>query len=291
MKGWSRINDFGMQTFGYVKDDAAANDLMRLVHAFNHLCYMATAGQLETEEDWHSLVERQLLSPSEVTWLRSQGGSASNQCIYAAAAVICRAAEAGHVHTTLVLGLDRSLCECRQNTTLLPLIVETPVPWPYYHAVIWMEQIWLVLAALEYAGTAQATEYQWETQIVAMLIYILVASVYSAIKRTAFMLSEPFGQDAIDLPAEEFVLRPLLGHQGLFKSRLSSSAAKREPTCVFAENVPGIVNFTAHFDVLEAPGGPTQTQQLQAACKKRHRRVIPTQAPANCAQVHPSSDP
>ena len=39
MIGWSRINDLGLQVYGYVPDRRQACDVMRLMHAANHLCY------------------------------------------------------------------------------------------------------------------------------------------------------------------------------------------------------------------------------------------------------------
>ena len=45
MVGWSRVNDLGLQVFAYVRDRAQALEVMRLMHAANHLCYGDLAGQ------------------------------------------------------------------------------------------------------------------------------------------------------------------------------------------------------------------------------------------------------
>ena len=47
MVGWSRINDIGLQVFSYVADRTVACDVMRLMHASNHLAYADFAGRDE----------------------------------------------------------------------------------------------------------------------------------------------------------------------------------------------------------------------------------------------------
>ena len=47
MVGWSRINDIGLQIFSYVADRTVACDVMRLMHASNHLAYADFAGRDE----------------------------------------------------------------------------------------------------------------------------------------------------------------------------------------------------------------------------------------------------
>ena len=45
MIGWSRLNDLALQVYGYVQDRTQACEVLRLMNAANHLCYGDLAGQ------------------------------------------------------------------------------------------------------------------------------------------------------------------------------------------------------------------------------------------------------
>jgi hypothetical protein len=69
MTGWSRLNDLGLQVFAYVEDRNLACEVIRLMHAANHLCYGEFAGHADS--DMKLAHRRHLLTDDEIAVLRA----------------------------------------------------------------------------------------------------------------------------------------------------------------------------------------------------------------------------
>eukprot|EP00217_Crustomastix_stigmatica_P013757 CAMPEP_0183803112 /NCGR_PEP_ID=MMETSP0803_2-20130417/32197_1 /TAXON_ID=195967 /ORGANISM="Crustomastix stigmata, Strain CCMP3273" /LENGTH=399 /DNA_ID=CAMNT_0026047847 /DNA_START=22 /DNA_END=1221 /DNA_ORIENTATION=+ len=255
MKGWSRLNDAGLQVYAYLEHSARlSHDVLRLLHAFFHLVFLEFSGQLarRPDESWDVLVRRHLLSNEEVDWLRSRGGGYSATCIHQALRLVGAEVKAGRLDGNLALGLDRSIAECRQNTTLLPLICETPIPFPYFQVSIIILSIWSLSAGYVFASYGfifKEDAYptcKWKNWSISLFVYVLLVFSFDTLKRTAIALTEPFGDDAVDLPVEEYVMRPLLGHRTVFQG--TGVAASAVPSTPFGPCVKGVQDFTAPFE-------------------------------------------
>ena len=123
MLGWSRLNDLGLQVRAYVKDDRVACDVMRLMHAANHLCY----GDFASQNMMDVAIRRRLLTHREALLLRRPGGPAPfYQCSVWALELLADPDAKVPVREQLLLALDRSICQWREATTL----VSSPPPPP-----------------------------------------------------------------------------------------------------------------------------------------------------------------
>ena len=225
MVGWSRVNDLGLQVFAYVRDRAQALEVMRLMHAANHLCY----GDLAGTDMIGVCRRRHLLTDDEAAKLRAPGGPPP---FYLAAAwALERAADQtkrAPVDPLFVLALDRSIVEWRQQTTLLPMIQMNPLPFPYYRNMVLLLALFEVVVACKVAvagfeghmpGAGAVDRFAGGALDTAL--FAAVSLVCLSIFRTSTALLMPWGGDdhhgaTVDLPAEYFLLLPLVGHRRLF---------------------------------------------------------------------------
>ena len=127
MAGWSRINDLGLQLFAYVPDRELACDVIRLLHAANHLCYAEFAGKDDYEIGL--AMRRHLLTSAEAGVLRRADGP-SPFYLCSCWALELLASPKAALAPQFVQAMDVSIREWRQNTTMLPLIQLTPLPLP-----------------------------------------------------------------------------------------------------------------------------------------------------------------
>ena len=138
--GWSRINNLGLQVFAYVEDRALACEVMRLMHAANHLCYADFAGRDETE----LVSRRHLLKDSEIAILtRTSNG------FYLCACWAMEMLRHSTIDRILLGKIDESVREWRQQTTLLPLIQLTPLPLPYFRIMVVLTFVFEALVGLK----------------------------------------------------------------------------------------------------------------------------------------------
>ena len=124
MRGWSRLNDLALQVFAYVCDRKKACDIIRLMHAANHLCYAEFAGK----DEFAMVARRHLLTEAEIEVLRRPNGPSP---FYLCSCWALELIASSDATPQSVMTMDTSLREWRQNTTLLPLIQLTPLPLPY----------------------------------------------------------------------------------------------------------------------------------------------------------------
>lgn len=159
MIGWSRINDLALQVYAYVRDRDQACEVLRLMNAANHLCYGDLAGQ----DMLDVCARRHLLTESEIAILRKPGGPPP---FYLAS---CWALEKladqekeRPVEKMFVLGMDKSIIEWRQQTTLLPMIQMNPLPYPYYRNMVVLLLMFEVVVAFKIALQGHVPYGQWE---------------------------------------------------------------------------------------------------------------------------------
>jgi len=213
MKGWSRLNDLGLQIFAYVADRELACDVIRLMHAANHLCYADFAGFNAIE----LCRRRHLLTEREVRLLSLRNGPAPFYLCSCWA--LEKLAKAPNLKETYVLAMDRSVREWRQNTTLLPLMQLTPLPLPYYRVMVALLILFEFVVGLKMAIGVEHYEHEswwWAAELLSFLLFALISLVAQSLILVSIQLLDPWGKDALDLPAEEYLLLPLAGHRKLF---------------------------------------------------------------------------
>lgn len=137
MVGWSRLNDFALQVFAYVRDRETACEIVRLLHAANHLCYGEFAGK---DEIWLAQ-RRHLLTEEEANILRRSDGPSP---FYLCACWALERVGSTDCPPHYVQAMDQSIREWRQSTTLLPLIQQTPLPLPYYQMMVMLGMLFEV---------------------------------------------------------------------------------------------------------------------------------------------------
>ena len=183
MKGWSRMNDLAMQTFAYVKDRNKACEIMRLMHAANHLCYGEFAGR---DEIWLAQ-RRNLLTDAEAAVLRrADGPSPFYLCVcWALELVEASDASAHYIHA-----MDYSIREWRQSMTYLPVIQFTPLPLPYYQLMIMLSLLFEATIALKMAvSTEHDTTFVYMSNWQAAGLSLVLFSSISLIVQTTIQTS------------------------------------------------------------------------------------------------------
>ena len=174
MKGWSRLNDLGLQIFAYVADRELACDVIRLMHAANHLCYADFAGFNAIE----LCRRRHLLTEREVRLLSLRNGPAPFYLCSCWA--LEKLAKAPNLKETYVLAMDRSVREWRQNTTLLPLMQLTPLPLPYYRVMVALLILFEFVVGLKMAIGVEHYEHEswwWAAELLSFLLFALISLV------------------------------------------------------------------------------------------------------------------
>ena len=133
MLGWSRLNDLALQIFAYVPDREQALDVLRLIHAANHLCW----GDFALQDMLPVAKRRHLLTDEEIMMLRRQPAAPMfYQCASWALERLADPHARQPVERMLLLVLDRSVCQWREQTTLLPLFQQWPLPFSYIGAML-----------------------------------------------------------------------------------------------------------------------------------------------------------
>eukprot|EP00326_Haptolina_ericina_P027708 CAMPEP_0181201048 /NCGR_PEP_ID=MMETSP1096-20121128/18099_1 /TAXON_ID=156174 ORGANISM="Chrysochromulina ericina, Strain CCMP281" /NCGR_SAMPLE_ID=MMETSP1096 /ASSEMBLY_ACC=CAM_ASM_000453 /LENGTH=304 /DNA_ID=CAMNT_0023291465 /DNA_START=143 /DNA_END=1057 /DNA_ORIENTATION=- len=94
----------------------------------------------------------------------------------------------------------RGHCAMIRNT------LKQPVPFPYYHTLLLMLLVNLLLLAYVLAGL----ESIWSVPC-----YFITAFVLLGFKETAIMLSDPFGNDAVDFDTDLFMSRMMVNVKAL----------------------------------------------------------------------------
>lgn len=164
------------------------------------------------------MVERRhLLTPEEIEMLKSRPASKWYQCACWAVELVGNEVRAKRLDPSLALAIDRTICEWRQNQTLPPLYQQTPIPYAYYHLMVFELVVFETLLAIFMVATVlEASE---EPRVIsACVLYGLVTLIVEAMLQVAISLSEPWGTQVDSLPAEEFLLLPWLSHRFLYSS-------------------------------------------------------------------------
>ena len=123
-----------------------------------------------------------------------------------------------------VSAMDTSIRGWRQETTSLSAIALTPLPLPYFKAMIAIHIVFEVVAASAMA-IAVDTLFDSEspllwvfTELVCFVLYAAISLVANALVLASSQLLNPWGSDSLDLPVEEYLLLPLAGHRNLFRA-------------------------------------------------------------------------
>lgn len=72
-----------------------------------------------------------------------------------------------------------------------------------------------ILPAPDHRGPIHVRS-QDSSLVLAFLVYAVIALIVNAIVHTAIRLLDPWAKSSLDLPAEEYLLLPLVGHRALF---------------------------------------------------------------------------
>lgn len=222
MVGWSRLNDLALQIFAHVPDRTQACDVLRLMNAANHLCY----GDLAGKNMLPVCVRRHLLTDEEARKLRKPGGAPP---FYQTAAwALRKLADQGvprPVDRMAVHRMDLSIIEWRQQTTLLPMIQMNPLPFPYYRNMTILLIIFEIVVAFKICLQGFESLGGWaklQAMCIDFLLFAAITLLCQSLWITSISLLMPWRPDGkragstINLPAEYFILLPLVGHRQLF---------------------------------------------------------------------------
>ena len=220
MLGIGRLNDLGLQVFAYVGDREVACDIIRLMHAANHFFYADFSGNAALGITLCK--RRHLVTDVEIAKLSLPGGPPA---FYLAS---CWALELlvnkSGANEQYVSAMDASIRGWRQETTSLSAIALTPLPLPYFKAMIAIHIVFEVVSASAMA-IAVDTLFDSEspllwvfTELVCFVLYAAISLVANALVLASSQLLNPWGSDSLDLPVEEYLLLPLAGHRNLFRA-------------------------------------------------------------------------
>ena len=144
MKGWIRINDVAHQAYAHLHYDPwLAGEVMRLMHAANHLLYMDMAGQNDlygkkqaAREQDEILIRRGLITHEEFVFLQSEIAAGVNpgfQCAAWALKLCNIECLAGRLPAPLAKALDQSIMAWREHTNFILNLEMNPIPFAYYY--------------------------------------------------------------------------------------------------------------------------------------------------------------
>jgi len=218
-KGMARLNDLSMQVYSYLSyDHELSCDVMRLMHAANHMLYIDQA----MRSRWDLLERRHLITPEEREYLESHGASKWFQCACWALQYIGGEVRAGRLEASLGLAMDRSICEWRQNTTHHGDVSRTPIPFAYYHLML-MELILFKIGltlriSLCFAQQPDDDVLNWRWAVGSCMMFAAITLIVDAMLLTAVMLSDAWGTHTENLPVEEYLLIPFMNSRTIFAS-------------------------------------------------------------------------
>jgi len=190
----------------------------------------------------------------------------------------------------LLQALGKSIVEWRQNTTLLPMIQLTPLPFPYYHLMILLmllfELVVGIKMALHSGERADDEQRQYLASgstldldrspagIVTFFVFFSMSLVVQSLVWVSILLLDPWGKDALDLPVEEYLMLPWVGHRKLFSKhgRESHSAEMPSAHSAFRSSPRWRPHERRESDVAAHPVWATPDHQWQRA----DRHAAPT---------------
>jgi hypothetical protein len=235
LKEWSRLNDVGMQVYAHMGyDHLMACDVMRLMHAANCLIVLESVLKLGKDPTLLIVENHKLLSPEEAAFLKKSPVNSGNQCVHWALQLVSEEARQGRIQPPILAGrIDQAICEWRQNATLPPVMLLTPIPYVYFHTMgsflvtfNLLLSLQLSLAAVPLYPDGAINDLDtplWSVNITCATVSLLVMTVsLGSLLEAAKMLADSFGHDADDLPAGEYVMRALAGHKALFKEAIAT---------------------------------------------------------------------
>ena len=234
--GLTRLNDLSVQVFATVTDHSLACDIMRLMHAANHLCYGAFAGR---GNDMKLVQRRNLVTAAEAKVLaRAAGPSAFNLCASWALELVNQAT----CKPQMFIAMESSIREWRQATARLPLIQVTPLPLPYYRVMIFLVLVFEFVVALciivsfdptglvdsdadpdfnsnnDHYDNDPTHIVHYEALLLSLLLFLTITVIVQAVVISNFLFLNPWADDALALPAEEYLLLPLSSARKLFRA-------------------------------------------------------------------------
>lgn len=162
------------------------------------------------------------------------------QCVCWGLQMVANEVHAGRLTPAAGNRIDASIVQWREAATLPPLIQATPVPFVYFHTMAFLLFIFhfglsarLSLSAVaedplthgdtvdsdvdEEAVAMHARSTTFVLNLtVASLVEICLLLAFNSLFEMSSQLADPWGSDAIDLPAGEYLLKVLSGHKALF---------------------------------------------------------------------------
>lgn len=222
MIGWSRLNDLALQVYAYVHDRTQACEVMRLMNAANHLCY----GDLSGQDMVGTCIRRHLLTEDEARKLRKPGGPPPFYiCSCWALKKLADPDVPKPVERIFVHRMDLSVIEWRQQTTLLPMIQMNPLPFPYYRNMVMLIIIFEAVVAFKISLQGFTPTEGWEKIqeiLIDTFMFAAISLLCQSLWLTSISLLMPWGRDGtrvgstVNLPAEYFIMLPLVGHRRLY---------------------------------------------------------------------------
>jgi predicted membrane chloride channel (bestrophin family) len=205
----SAITNMAFHSLALFPDRAKARNLIRLAHAVHHLAYMEFGAKLANRRSWEMLLDRHLLTPEEVAYLkdRKDVGSAKTMHVLSwAVQLVAREVKEGRLaapHSNLFLA---ELMSLRSGCGGFKSQTENPIPYGYMFVVNLLLYCWALSVGLFFAGNLS---------VYGSVAYALVVYIFFSVRLIGIQLSEPFGYEARHLPVPENLMRAYMNHREL----------------------------------------------------------------------------
>lgn len=211
---WLALVRFSLPT-----DKVSQWNAVRLILASQHILYYSLHGENFDDDEWQVIIDRCMLTRSEVGVLKKYGGFKPYLTLTWAMAeaksqteLKCRSDDS--MNRDLGQGMREELIHsqfrevafkfrghCGQIINLL----KEPVPFPYFHLLNVM-----LVTQLSLTAYALAAKMEW---IFGVIMMVVVSVVLLGMRGLAVQLSNPFGDDSVDFSLETFM-------KGTFKNAI-----------------------------------------------------------------------
>ena len=149
------LNNICYFCLAQIQDRMKARHLMRLLHAYHHLAYMDFGAKLANPRSWEMLLDRFLLTPEEIAYLRDpkHAGSIKHQHVLSwAMQFVSREVKEGRLLPPAANMVYADMMSLRGGCGSLRGLTENPIPFGYMFAVNMLLYCWAISVGLFFAG-------------------------------------------------------------------------------------------------------------------------------------------
>jgi len=209
-----------------VPSKAHARRALRYILASNFVFIYGREGGALQREEWNKLKAMRLLTQQEVRYLDTLDCHAAEKSIHLlhwSLEDICAGIPDWFVkHDDLVNGMYDKVLNIRHCQAKIKDTLDLPMPFQYFHIMSFMMTINLVLWSYSLAC---------KKSLLTPLLYLFIQMVFQGIRELSAALADPFGDDEVDFPIENWLVEIVRRNAVLMESGYN-------PTFSIAEEVP-----------------------------------------------------